>query len=444
MSKIKRLLLILVSVVTIFAQPVSALTDEELNFFNLNGIYYYNSAGNNCLPSYNGDIKVYGNTILEKIWTGLTSFMTDEQAAGIMGNMEYESSLNPLRHEDSQVSAYQPGFDVTANGDVAYGIGLVQWSYERRTAFLQFVKSKDASLIQYFQDYQTYGAASLETIEQKLDDNTLNTIIAIELEYIKSELDTSYSEFYKLSSVADAANYFLTQYERPANPNQPERAVAAQKYYEQFHGKTISGGKPSASSSSSSSSSHTESKGTLLSNHSTVTFYSSVASENAGNTGLNAGTINGGKLAAGQVAMDVNDPDLALGDIIYIETTSDQASEGAFANGKYFIVADTGAGDGGISGNYNIDVFHDPASENTSAPFGKGTNAKIYKVASNVSWEDYLSKYSNGNASTDTTGSSVTVRGDGIAKTSESALKELLPDIDVNNSHNRLWSAALG
>ncbi len=431
----------------IFISPVSAIIDSELFFYNSNGIYYYNPNGNDCLPSYNGDINVYGNTIPEKLWTGLTSFLTDEQAAGIMGNMEHESSLNPLRHEDSQVSAYQPGFDVTTNSDVAYGIGLVQWSFERRISFLQFIQSKDASLIQYFQDYQTYGSASLDTIVQKLDDDTLNTIIALELEYIKDELDASYSDFYQTTTVADAANYFLTKYERPANPDQPQRAIDAQKYYDQFHGKTISGNTtPSASSSSNStgSSASATNKGTLLSNHSTVTFYSSVAEENAGYTGKNAGTINGGNLAAGQVAIDTGDPDLALGDVIYIETTSNQSAEGSFANGKYFIVADTGAGNGNISGNHNIDIFHDPASENDAAPFGKGTNAKIYKVASNVSWEDYLSKYSNGNASTDTTGASVTVIGDAVAKASQSTLKELLPDVEVNNSENRLWGAALG
>lgn len=136
-------------------------------------------------------------------------------------------------------------------------------------------------------------------------------------------------------------------------------------------------------------------KGEALSSHSTVTFYSSDASENGGNAGQNASSkYNDGKLADGQVAINQNDPYLSLGDVIYIETA--KSGEGSAANENFYIVTDTGAGDGGVSGNFNIDVFHDPASENTSSPYGKSNNAKIYKIKSGVSWEDYLKKYKDG------------------------------------------------
>ena len=135
-------------------------------------------------------------------------------------------------------------------------------------------------------------------------------------------------------------------------------------------------------------------KGQALSNHSTVTFYSSAASENGGNAGRNASSkYNNGNLADGQVAISQKDPELSLGDVIYIETSD--SGEGSAANKHFYIVTDTGAGDGGVSGNYNIDVFHDPASENTSAPYGMSNNAKIYKIASDVSWDDYLKNYKN-------------------------------------------------
>ncbi len=438
----RRIIACILAALLAFSTPVTALTDSQLDMYNRNGIYYYNPDGNDCATSYAGDVNVYGSTMAEKIWTGLTSFMSDEQAAGIMGNMQNESGLNPLAHEQSQVEKYQPGFDLLSNSDAAYGIGLVQWSFGRRTSFLQFIQSKDAGLLKYFEDYQTYGLTyDADSLLDKIDDNTINTIIALEIERIKDELQTEYPNFFKTSSVEEASTYFLTQYERPANPNPSQRATDAQKFYDQFHGKTISGGSSKTSGSSSSTSG---SKGTLLSNHSTVTFYSSATSENAGNTGRNANeSINGGNLAPGQVAISQNDPNLTFNDVIYIETTSDQSQEGAYANGKYFLVADTGAGDGGVSGNYNIDIFHDPASENTSAPFGISTNAKIYKVASGISWENYLSKYSNGNSSTDTTGASVTVIGDSIAEMAEPDLKKLLPDVQTNNVIGRAWAAGL-
>lgn len=135
-------------------------------------------------------------------------------------------------------------------------------------------------------------------------------------------------------------------------------------------------------------------KGEALANHSTVTFYSSDASENGGNAGRNASSkYNNGNLADGQAAISKNDPNLSLGDVIYIETSD--SGEGSAAHKHFYIITDTGAGDGGVSGNNNIDVFHDPASENTSAPYGMSKNAKIYKIASDVSWENYLKNYKN-------------------------------------------------
>lgn len=123
---------------------------------------------------------------------------------------------------------------------------------------------------------------------------------------------------------------------------------------------------------------------TLITSMNRVTFYSSDASENGGYAGKNASSkYNEGKLALGQVA-ESNDQ-LTLGDLVYVEVPGD--GEGSFANGKYFLVTDTGP-----TAN-TLDVFHDPASENTSAPFGAGKNAKIYKVKSGVSWEDYLKTY---------------------------------------------------
>lgn len=123
---------------------------------------------------------------------------------------------------------------------------------------------------------------------------------------------------------------------------------------------------------------------TLITSMNRVTFYSSDASENGGNAGMNASSkYNNGKLAPGQVA-ESNDQ-LTLGDLVYVEVPGD--GEGSFANGKYFIVTDTGPAAN------TLDVFHDPASENTSAPFGAGKDAKIYKVKSGVSWEDYLKNY---------------------------------------------------
>ena len=129
--------------------------------------------------------------------------------------------------------------------------------------------------------------------------------------------------------------------------------------------------------------------GQLLSMHS-ITYYGAGADENgAGNAGKNASSrYNGGLLSDGQVAVKTGT--LPLGTVIYIVTQP--TGDGSFSNGKYYIVTDHKPG-----APESVDVFHDVknASDNNHAPYGKYTQAKIYKVAENVTWDQYMLDYYN-------------------------------------------------
>ncbi len=119
-----------------------------------------------------------------------------------------------------------------------------------------------------------------------------------------------------------------------------------------------------------------------------VTFYSAAASENGGNAGRNASDkYNNGNLAPGQAASS----HLALGTVVYVKTQA--SGEASYANGKYFLITDRGAGK--IDGDYNLDIFHDVAtpSDNNKAPYGSSSNAEIYIVDTNVSWSAFKAKY---------------------------------------------------
>ncbi len=228
-----------------FSPALAAIDSGTLNIYSQNNILFYDPTSADCW--YSGSINVYGDTIEEKIWTGLTSFMTPEQAAGVMGNMAHEGSFNPAMHEIGQKNKYQPGFDIGANSSIAYGLGLIQWSFGRRINLVNYVKSTDASLMSYLENYNTYspnysydGAKFLELA----GDDVTNRLIAIELQFLKDELDNndSYSGIYNQNSVYDAAKYFLEHVERPRNPyigSHPERATDAQKYYDALHSKNI-------------------------------------------------------------------------------------------------------------------------------------------------------------------------------------------------------------
>ncbi len=144
---------------------------------------------------------------------------------------------------------------------------------------------------------------------------------------------------------------------------------------------------------------------TLLDGYKYVTFYPPSAEENGGFEGLNGtDTINDNRLADGQVARDTRDGGaLDYGDIIYIETTDDSNAEGSYAHGRFFIVADTGGETHGGDG-WDIDVFVNESEQRlSSAPYGQFDNPKIYKVASGVSWEEYMNTYYNGTVKNDDT-----------------------------------------
>ena len=200
-------------------------------------------------------ISVSGSTIEEKIWNGLTSFMTDEQAAGVMGNMAHEGGFNPARHETSFLDS-RPTFPIATNSDVSYGIGLIQWSFGRRVRLYQSIKEKDESLWDKYIDKgrQTYGRLSGADFLAKVGDADTDALLAMELCYLKQELDENdvYGKVLEMGSVAEAASYFLERVEVPADiPGQrPLRIQDATKYYNQFHGKSSSGSSSSSTGSS--------------------------------------------------------------------------------------------------------------------------------------------------------------------------------------------------
>lgn len=230
------------------AQLVSAkniITNEEQSMFSQNDILFFDpchasGAGGDC------GITVTGDTIEEKIWTGLTSFMTDEQAAGVMGNMAHEGGFNPARHETAFLNT-SPNFAITTNTNDSYGIGLIQWSFGRRVKLLGYIKEKASELLNKYLDAGrgTYGRISGKDFLSQAGDDDTNRLVMLELCYLKQELEShsSYGGILKTTTVDEASDYFLERVEIPADiPGQrPIRRADAQKYYNEFHGKTITG-----------------------------------------------------------------------------------------------------------------------------------------------------------------------------------------------------------
>lgn len=238
---LKKLLISILAGLTLVA-PVSAVSDAVVDKMNSIESYYYNPEGKlKCIPNYTGDVTVAGGNIEEKIWAGLTSFLTDEQAAGIMGNLQSESGFNPARHETLGLNKYS-NFDLSSSPDIAYGLGLGQWSFSRRISLYNFIKSRAPELVKYLDDGQTYGRLSGAQFIEAAGEEVADQLISLELEFLRDEIGATYSGIKNTTSIRDATEYFLKDYERPTNPtlaSHPERLTQAQALYGRLSGKDI-------------------------------------------------------------------------------------------------------------------------------------------------------------------------------------------------------------
>ncbi len=231
----------------LLANPTSAISNQELNYFNSVGAFYYDPDGRNYGFSsgtgcYTGSISIAGGNAAAKIWSGLTSFLTPVQAAGIMGNMNSESGLNPVKHEYSQKDKYwNNGFDIVNDSSEPYGIGLIQWSRGRRTGMLHYIQEKSPELLDYFMRPDIYNGSG-EQFLQSVGETVYDSLLTLELEYLKYELETysSYRGIFDQTNVQDASDYFLEHVEIPNNieATKPGRRAAAQRYYDMFYGTT--------------------------------------------------------------------------------------------------------------------------------------------------------------------------------------------------------------
>ena len=213
----------------------STLTPEEEAMYSQNNILFYEPCNTTSSGQpLGGDVNIAGATAEEKVWSGLASFLTPEQAAGIMGNIAQEDgNYNPLRREVGQSGKLY-------SRATQMGLGLVQWSFGRRVNLLNYVKSRDSSLIQYFENDSLAQMTGDELIK-KLGDDIVNKLYQVEIEYLKQEIDKSYKDYYKQTSPEDAAVWFEVHFERAGVPNNEYRKLKAREAFDKYAGKTITG-----------------------------------------------------------------------------------------------------------------------------------------------------------------------------------------------------------
>lgn len=153
-------------------------------------------------------MSLQGKNNEEKIWNYLLPRMNNNKfgVAGLMGNLQAESGLEPTNLQNSYntkfgmndaqyTAAVDNGTYTNFNTDSA-GYGLAQWTYwSRKQNLYNFIKGKNKSI---------------GDLEGQLD-------------FLYQELTTGYNSVWNIllnaTSVKQASDVVLTQYEKPANQN---------------------------------------------------------------------------------------------------------------------------------------------------------------------------------------------------------------------------------
>lgn len=178
------------------------------DFKEFSNVNFYNYAG------------VYGNSLQEKVWFALKELgYSDVSVAGAMGNIHYESG----------------GFNSDAvEKSTGQGIGLVQWSFGRRTALESYAESKGVSWTD--EDSQIeFLIAEIAGVGPAVKFATLQMIAAT---YDGVTYEASAWE--NAMTVEDATRAFGACFERPKESEYinsiEERIEWAEKYYKEFSG----------------------------------------------------------------------------------------------------------------------------------------------------------------------------------------------------------------
>lgn len=150
----------------------------------------------------------------KKNWLAFWQFFkskgwTANAVSGILGNSYFESTVNPNRWE----------------GDIPFaepvssrGYGLVQWT--PWTKIIDWLTEKG-----YYPDVSKFGIGECERIQWEMENNQQWIATATYPESFR-DFSTSTKDPYTL------AIEFLANYERPADPNQPQRGTKAREIYD--------------------------------------------------------------------------------------------------------------------------------------------------------------------------------------------------------------------
>ncbi|GAA1491509.1 phage tail tip lysozyme [Brachybacterium sacelli] len=166
---------------------------------------------------------VAGGDIEEKVWNYLRGAgYSEEQTAGVMGNIERESSFNPFI---AQGEASTPS--------IGSGWGLVQWTGSRHAEI------RDAVIDELGTEYYI-AAPTMQQLPATMSEEDVDAMVLFQLRYIIGELEgvekAAGDHLASTFTVEEATRSFEAKYERSGVMAIDERIANAQTFYDQYSG----------------------------------------------------------------------------------------------------------------------------------------------------------------------------------------------------------------
>lgn len=197
--KTLKLLILTLFVFSMFAPPqtTQAISSDQKRVIQ-SGARYYDMEAN--ITTCNGMSNLIGSDNAEKVYNFLVSKgFTPIQTAGVMGNLQAESGMNPDINEQNPLVAGSRG-----------GYGLAQWTGGRRVAL---------------ENYASEKGVPVSTLELQLD-------------FMWHELNgpeiTAYNDLRLQTTVDGATLSFLRKYERAGIPHTERRIQFSRDFLAQY------------------------------------------------------------------------------------------------------------------------------------------------------------------------------------------------------------------
>lgn len=280
MKNIKKTLKISQSIIFSIIITIIPLTNSVSatnGFYSGNDILFYDENANTAPCT-----SVGSGTIVEKVWSYfIQKGLTEEQTAGIMGNMYQESSISPTDWQTiNETDKTSTENIIDDDGKSAHAWGIVQWDGARRysvstdshgiqtkSGIIGKLLTEKPNLEAYLSSSFSSGGAVIDGSSSKgytltdkdplasknIPEADLNELLTFELDYVWSEMpgEFNYSAHDNISAldkikssstVLDATIAFHDYFERSSDSSEFVRTVRAgyaQAIYDKMHGLSI-------------------------------------------------------------------------------------------------------------------------------------------------------------------------------------------------------------